>query len=171
MIPLLFSMFVLSSTLLMPPLANACPAASDRHNLNLWVCDLQSAMEERDKEARYLRHIELISATSEIKKIRTTFVISETETCRNFKQSKLIRSFQRILEHQSLPPIKFNQQSELVVADILSESTRNSTDVCESQHLISRGHQHTYLNLYYFKFGPVRDSKHFLLQITTTWDH
>ena len=149
----------------------SCPTTDDREQLNFWVCDLGSEMTKRDREADYTREAKLLNSTPEIKKIRAALSIFDNETCRNFNQSSLVTAFQRILQHQSIPRSIMKQRSESAAAVILSESTSDKVEVCESQHLETKGQDHTYQNLYYFKFGPVREHKHFLIRVTTKWQH
>ncbi len=163
----LFIAFALTAT----TNALSCPATGDRQDLNLWVCKFGAEMTLRDKDADYSRHAELLSTNPEIKKVRAALSIFDDETCRSFNQTSLAGAFQRILQHQSLPRSLLGQRSELATAEIMNESNTGKVDVCESQHLESKNQDHTYENLYYFKFGPVRESKHFLIRVTTKWQH
>src|SRR5690606_25294025 len=97
-------------------LAFSCPAQDMGNELDLWVCDLNTEMLKRDKEADYTRAAELITSTPEIKKIRAALSIFDDETCRNFNQTSLVAAFQRILQHQSLPRSLMKQKTEFAAA-------------------------------------------------------
>lgn len=151
--------------------AFSCPTTGDRHDLNLWVCEFETAMILRDKDAGHQRQVELLSTTPEIKKVRAALSLIDDDTCRRFNQTNLAVAFQRILQHQAIPRSLFQQRSEFAAAEIFNESSSDLVDVCESQLLSSKGQDHTYQNLYYFKFGPVREDKHLMIRVTTKWQH
>jgi len=165
------NLIFLTTACLKTSFAFSCQTTGSFQHLNYWVCDFQDEMILRDLEADHLRKAEIVSSTPEIRKIRAGFSHSGDETCRNFNQNSLVSQFQRILQHQSLPRSLLSQKAEFAAAEILNESSRGTVDVCESQHLSSLGQDHTYQNLYYFKFGPVRENKHILIKVTTQWQH
>jgi hypothetical protein len=162
-------MLVITIALINTSLAFGCPPQEGGNELDLWVCNLSTEMMKRDAEADYQRDAELITSTPEIKKIRANLSNIDDGTCRNFNQTNLVTAFQRILQHQSLPRSLMKQRSEFAAAKILNESNSGKVDVCESQALETRDRDHTYQNLYYFKFGPMREQKHFLIRVTTKW--
>jgi len=159
----------ISITLTKAASASSCPSTDDRQNLGHWVCELGSEMALRDAGADYTRQAELFSAAAQIKAVRAGLIGGET--CRSFNQTNLTVAFHRILQHQSLQRSLFPQISESAASEILNESARGKVDVCESQLLSSENLDHTYENLYYFKYGPARESKHFLIRITNRWQH
>ena len=163
--PIVVSFFLTNASL-----AFSCPAIEDDNDVYLWVCDLNEEMTKRDTQSDYVRAAELITSNAEIKEIRSALKALDDETCRNFNQTSLEIAFQRILQHQSLPRSLMTKQTKTVAAKVLSE-TSGRLDVCESQTLDSKGRDHTYQNLYYFKFGPAREQKHFLIRINTNWQN
>jgi hypothetical protein len=165
------NLFIVTITMLLGFEAWSCPIAEDREALNHWVCEFNSAMDLRDREADHTRHSDLLTTSGEIKKVRAETVVLDDETCRRYNVEKLTESFQRILQHQSIPRSLFSRTSDLAAAEVGIESSTDKVDVCESQQLISSGQDHTYQNLYYFKYGPVRSNKHFILRVTTKWRH
>lgn len=152
-------------------LAFSCPRLDEGTEIDFWVCDLNTEMTKRDRDADYTRNAELITSTSEIKEIRAALSVIDDETCRNFNQTSFVTAFQRILQHQSLPRSLMKERTVSASAKILSESSSGKVDVCESQTLETKDRDHTYQNLYYFKYGAVREQKHFFIRVTTNWQN
>lgn len=160
---------------LIPLLALQCGAAlaecrlyDEWPDLSAWTCEVGATLDERDENTDFTRDITLITSQEEIRSIRQSVARLDDEVCRKYPVADYQQPLIRIQTHQGLQERDFGERRSFAAAEIWNTGTQGPLLACEAQ-ILNDDPARRYIQYYYLKFGPVREGKHLIVRVESSW--